>query len=157
MWHGGPQHAVVRRRSWCRCGSSCALVVGCGADPARRGAGAWRTIFYLPALVPPVAATIAFVFLFNPATGPVNKILELFGIDGPLWFNDPAWAKPSLVLLGLWVLGDIMIIFLAGLLDVPAEQYEAAALDGAERGAAVLGTSRCPICRRCCCSRWSPG
>ncbi|HEY9478266.1 MAG TPA: sugar ABC transporter permease [Microbacteriaceae bacterium] len=98
---------------------------------AKSGAGFWRTLFYLPALVPPVASTVAFVFLFNPGTGPVNQILRFFGIKGPLWFSDPAWSKPSLVLLGIWVLGDIMIIFLASLLDVPQEQYEAAALDGA--------------------------
>ena len=98
---------------------------------AKQASGFWRTLFYLPALVPPVAATVAFVFLFNPGTGPVNQILRSFGIQGPLWFNDPAWSKPSLVLLGVWVMGDIMIIFLAALLDVPHEQYEAAALDGA--------------------------
>jgi len=98
---------------------------------ARAANGVWRTLFYLPALIPPVASVVAFVFLFNPATGPVNQILRLFGIDGPLWFNDPAWSKPSLLLLAIWVMGDIMIIFLASLLDVPREQYEAASLDGA--------------------------
>jgi multiple sugar transport system permease protein len=98
---------------------------------ARVASGFWRTVFYLPALVPPVAATVAFVFLFNPGVGPVNQILAIFGIQGPLWFNDPAWSKPSLVILGVWVMGDIMIIFLAALLDVPTEQYEAASLDGA--------------------------
>jgi multiple sugar transport system permease protein len=98
---------------------------------ARVASGFWRTVFYLPALVPPVAAVVAFVFLFNPGVGPVNQILAMFGIQGPLWFNDPAWSKPSLVILGVWVMGDIMIIFLAALLDVPAEQYEAASLDGA--------------------------
>lgn len=97
----------------------------------KHAAGFWRTLFYLPALVPPVASTVAFVFLFNPGVGPVNQILDLFGIRGPLWFSDPSWAKPSLVLLGMWVLGDIMIIFLASLLDVPGEQYEAASIDGA--------------------------
>ncbi|GAA3773779.1 sugar ABC transporter permease [Microbacterium kribbense] len=97
----------------------------------KHGSGFWRTLFYLPALVPPVASTVAFVFLFNPGTGPVNQVLKFFGIQGPLWFSDPAWSKPSLVLLGMWVLGDIMIIFLASFLDVPQEQYEAAALDGA--------------------------
>ena len=66
-----------------------------------------------PALVPPVAATLGFVYLLNPATGPVNTILGKLGIDGPLWFNDPAWAKPSLVLLALWGIGNTMIIFLA--------------------------------------------
>jgi multiple sugar transport system permease protein len=98
---------------------------------ARRASGFWRTLFYLPALVPSVAAVVAFVFLFNPGTGPVNLILGWIGIDGPLWFNDPAWSKPSLLLLGIWVMGDVMIIFLAALLDVPQDLYEAASLDGA--------------------------
>src|SRR3954453_5245661 len=97
----------------------------------RRGAGFFRTVFYLPALVPPVAATIAFVYLLKPGTGPVNHFLEKIGIDGPLWFNSPAWAKPSLVLLGLWAIGDLMVIFLAGVLGVPDSLYEAASLDGA--------------------------
>ncbi|UCR89835.1 carbohydrate ABC transporter permease [Mycetocola spongiae] len=98
---------------------------------AKRATGLWRTLFYLPALVPPVASVVAFVFLFNPGTGPVNLILKSIGIQGPLWFNDPDWSKPSLLLLGIWVMGDIMIIFLAALLDVPRDQYEASALDGA--------------------------
>ena len=97
----------------------------------RRGAGFFRTIFYLPALVPPVAATIAFVYLLKPGTGPVNHFLAQIGIDGPLWFNSPAWAKPSLVLLGLWAIGDLMVIFLAAVLGVPESLYEAASLDGA--------------------------
>jgi multiple sugar transport system permease protein len=97
----------------------------------KRGGGFFRTVFYLPALAPPVAATITFVFLFNPATGPVNGVLHWFGINGPLWFDSPDWAKPSLVLLGTWAVGDLMVIFLAALLDVPKPLYEAASLDGA--------------------------
>jgi multiple sugar transport system permease protein len=98
---------------------------------ARAAAGLWRTLFYLPSLVPSVASVVAFVFLFNPGTGPVNQLLKLVGIKGPLWFNDPGWSKISLVILGIWVMGDLMIIFLAALLDVPKELYEAASLDGA--------------------------
>jgi multiple sugar transport system permease protein len=108
-----------------------ALCIGVLLTKFRRGSGLYRTVFYLPALVPPVAATLAFVVLFKPGTGPVNTMLSWVGIDGPLWFNSPTWAKPSLVLLGLWAVGDLMIIFLAALLDVPKEQYEAAAIDGA--------------------------
>ncbi|QHC21047.1 carbohydrate ABC transporter permease [Streptomyces sp. GS7] len=96
----------------------------------KAGAGFFRTAFYLPYLAPPVAATVAFVFLLNPATGPVNDILGAAGIPAPSWFNDPHWAKPSLVLLSLWGIGDLMVIFMAALLDVPKEQYEAAELDG---------------------------
>ena len=95
--------------------------------------GVFRTVFYLPALAPPVAATLGFVYLLNPSTGPVNTILEHLGIDGPLWFNSPTWSKPSLVLLGLWGIGNMMIIFLAAVLDVPRELYESAELDGAGR------------------------
>ena len=98
---------------------------------ARQGVGFFRTIFYLPALAPPVAATLAFVYILNPATGPLNIILAKFGVEGPLWFQSPGWSKPSLVLLGLWGVGNIMIIFLAAILDVPQHLYESAELDGA--------------------------
>lgn len=108
-----------------------ALITGLLLTRFGRSAGLYRTLFYLPALAPPVAATLAFVFLFKPGTGPVNTLLATLGIEGPLWFNSPEWAKPSLVLLALWGIGDLMIIFLAALLDVPKQLYEAAALDGA--------------------------
>jgi multiple sugar transport system permease protein len=98
---------------------------------ARRGVGVFRTVFYLPALAPTVAATLGFVYLLNPATGPVNTILGHLGIDGPLWFHSPSWSKPSLTLLGLWGIGNLMIIFLAALVDVPRQLYESADLDGA--------------------------
>lgn len=97
----------------------------------KRGAGVYRTLFYLPALAPPVAAALAFVFLFNPGTGPVNQFLAWFGIKGPLWFNDPAFAKPALTVLALWASGEVMVVLLAALLDVPTEYHEAASLDGA--------------------------
>ena len=98
---------------------------------ARRGVGIFRTIFYLPALAPPVAATLGFVYILNPATGPVNSILGHLGIQGPLWFQDPHWSKPSLVVLSLWGVGYTMVIFLAAVLDVPRQLYESAELDGA--------------------------
>ncbi|MES4906446.1 MULTISPECIES: sugar ABC transporter permease [unclassified Streptomyces] len=107
------------------------LGIGLLVTKIKSGVGFFRTAFYLPYLAPPVAATVAFVFLLNPGTGPVNDILGTFGIDAPNWFNDPAWAKPSLVMLSLWGIGDLMVIFMAALLDVPKEQYEAAELDGA--------------------------
>jgi multiple sugar transport system permease protein len=97
----------------------------------KRSATLYRTIFYLPALVPPVAGTLAFVYVLKPGTGPVNSLLARFGIEGPQWFNDPAWSKPSLTLLALWGIGNTMVIFLAALLDVPVSLHEAAALDGA--------------------------
>ena len=98
---------------------------------ARRGVGLFRTVFYLPALAPPVAATLGFVYILNPATGPVNTILGHLGIQGPLWFQSPDWAKPSLVLLAIWGVGNLMVIFLAAILDVPTHLYESAEIDGA--------------------------
>ena len=98
---------------------------------AKRGVGFFRTVFYLPALAPPVAATMAFVYLLNPATGPVNVILGHLGINGPLWFQSPQWSKPSLTLLSIWGIGNLMIIFLAAILDAPQQLYESAELDGA--------------------------
>jgi multiple sugar transport system permease protein len=97
----------------------------------KRSASLLRTVFYLPYLAPPVAATMAFAFLLNPGTGPVNVILGKLGLPEPGWFNDPAWSKPALTLLALWGIGDLMVIFMAALLDVPVHQYEAAELDGA--------------------------
>jgi multiple sugar transport system permease protein len=98
---------------------------------ARLGVGFFRTVFYLPTMAPAVAATLGFVFLFNPATGPVNTILEQLGISGPLWFQSPSLSKPSLTLLGIWGVGNTMIIFLAAILDVPKHLYESSELDGA--------------------------
>ncbi len=98
---------------------------------AKSGGGFFRTVFYLPALAPPVAAALGFVYLLNPATGPVNVILGHLGVQGPLWFNSPTWAKPALILLSLWGIGNVMIIFLAAVLDVPQHLYESAELDGA--------------------------
>jgi multiple sugar transport system permease protein len=100
----------------------------------RRGMKIYRTIFFVPSMVPAVAAALAFLYLFNPATGPVNQFLGAVGLKStPLWLYDPEWSKWTLVLLAIWGVGDTMIIFLAGLLDVPKQLYEAADLEGASR------------------------
>ncbi len=107
------------------------LALGMLVVHVKRGSTTLRTIFYAPFLAPPVAATLAFVFLLNPGTGPVNTILGHIGVSAPSWFNDPTWSKPALTLLAVWGVGDLMVIFMAALLDVPRELYEAASLDGA--------------------------
>lgn len=114
---------------------TCRVVFGLGIGMLitriKTGTGVFRTLFYLPYLAPPVAATLAFVFLLNPGTGPVNAILGDLGLPTPGWFNDASWSKPALTMLAVWGIGDLMVIFMASLLDVPTEQYEAAELDGA--------------------------
>lgn len=107
------------------------LSLGMLVTKVKTGAGLLRTVFYIPYLAPPVAATMAFAFLLNPGTGPVNTVLGRLGLPEPGWFNDPSWSKPALTLLALWGIGDLMVIFMAALLDVPTSQYEAAELDGA--------------------------
>ncbi len=108
----------------------------------RRGVNLYRTAYFLPTMAPIVAATLAFVFLLNPEHGPINALLRSVGIDDPpLWFFSPQWSKPALVLLGLWGVGDAMIIFLAGFLDVPQHLYEAADIEGAGRWPKFLHVS----------------
>jgi multiple sugar transport system permease protein len=96
----------------------------------KRGLSWYRTIFFLPTMVPLVAVALGFVYLLNPA-GPINRILHLLHLPQPLWFVDPRFTKPGLLILGMWIIGQTMIIFLAALLDVPQQLYEAAAIEGA--------------------------
>jgi multiple sugar transport system permease protein len=97
-----------------------------------RGIGVYRTIFYLPTLVPPIAATIIFILLFSPGGGPINTIITSFGLRAPDWLNDPTWALPALIVLGVWPLGVETLAFLAGLKEIPQDLLDAAAVDGAE-------------------------
>ncbi|MFE6457151.1 carbohydrate ABC transporter permease [Streptomyces cinereoruber] len=127
---------ALRNTLWlCVVMVACRVALGLGVGllitKIKTGAGIFRTLFYLPYLAPPVAATLAFVFLLNPGTGPVNSLLEAAGLPAPSWFNDASWSKPALTILAVWGVGDLMVIFMAALLDVPKEQYEAAELDGA--------------------------
>ncbi len=96
-----------------------------------RGIGIYRTLMYLPALVPPVAASIVFILLFTPNAGPVNLILSGVGLRPPSWLDDPNWSKPVLIILSLWPLGVETLAFLAGLKEIPQDLLDSASLDGA--------------------------
>jgi multiple sugar transport system permease protein len=96
-----------------------------------KGIAVFRTIFYLPSIVPTVATSVLFIWLLNPSVGLINRILGLVGITGPAWLNTAPWAFYSLVMMALWGVGGSMIIYLAGLKDIPLHLYEAATLDGA--------------------------
>ena len=96
-----------------------------------RGMAAWRTFFYLPAIVPMVAASILWIWIFNPQGGAINLMLEKIGVEGPRWLQSADWSKPSLIVMGLWGAGGGMIIWLAGLKGIPQSLYEAASVDGA--------------------------
>jgi multiple sugar transport system permease protein len=96
-----------------------------------RLAGAFRTIFYLPHITPPVAIGVLLLYLFNGRIGIVNRGLDVIGIQGPYWTSDPNWIKPSIVIMDIWACGGTMVILLAALYGVPQHLYEAAAMDGA--------------------------
>jgi len=96
------------------------------------GIGVYRTIYYLPAIMPPVAATLLWMLLLDPGNGLVNTWLRGLGITRPPgWFRDANWSKPALIIMALWGAGGTMLIFLAGLRDIPKVFYEAAEIDGA--------------------------
>ena len=96
-----------------------------------RGISVYRTLFYIPSIVPVVATTAIFMWILNPQIGLVNAVLERFGVSGPAWLQDTRWAFYSLVFMSLWGVGGGMIIYLAGLKDIPTVLYEAAVIDGA--------------------------
>ena len=96
-----------------------------------RGISVYRTIWYLPSLVPATANAILWTWLLNRDFGPLNYFLRLAGLPGPDWFGDPNWTVPALVTIHLWGVGNAMLIFLAGLQSIPDELYEAARIDGA--------------------------
>jgi ABC-type sugar transport system permease subunit len=95
------------------------------------GRNFYRLLFYLPTMVPLVAAAIVWRFYLNGNTGWVARFLGWFGIDSPDFLNDPQWVMPSLWLIGLWGVGNAMIIYIASLRGVPTDLYEAATIDGA--------------------------
>jgi len=96
-----------------------------------RGTAVWRTLFYLPSIVPLVASSILWIWIFNPQAGLLNSVLDLLGIHGPNWLGSKETSKISLILMGLWTAGGGMIIWIAGLKSIPESYYEAAAIDGA--------------------------
>ena len=108
-----------------------ALALAMLLNSVRRGAGFFRTVFYLPKMTPTVATASVFLLLLNGSTGAINRGLAAIGIDGPNWLLDPAWVKPSIVLMTIWGVAGTMVIFLAALQNVPKELYEAASIDGA--------------------------
>lgn len=95
------------------------------------GQRVFRTVLYLPQMVPTVASAILWLWVLNPKYGLVNTILGWFHILGPLWLNSIDWSKPALVLMNLWGIGGAAIIFLAGLQGISPALIDAARVDGA--------------------------
>jgi multiple sugar transport system permease protein len=91
----------------------------------------FRTMIYLPYVVPVVATTMVFRWVFAPDNGLLNGLLGAFGVEGPAWLLNPAWVKIALIIMSLWGVGSGVVFLLAGMQGIPAELYEAAAIDGA--------------------------
>ena len=98
-----------------------------------RGIAIWRTMWYLPSIVPSVAAAAIWRWGLHPEFGPINFPLKVLGLPAPRWLADPDWIVPSIVFISLWGLGNSVLIFLAAITGVPPSFYEAAEVDGAGR------------------------
>jgi multiple sugar transport system permease protein len=111
------------------------MAIGLGVamllNAAVRGLTVYRTIYYMPAIVPTVASSILWMWVLNPQHGLINRGLAVLALSGPNWLTDALWSKPSIILMGLWGAGQGMIIWLAGLKGIPQQLYEAAEIDGA--------------------------
>ncbi|HBG16886.1 MAG TPA: ABC transporter permease [Firmicutes bacterium] len=94
------------------------------------GMGVYRTIFYLPTVTSGVAVSLLWLWIFNPEYGILNVILQKFGIIGPAWLMSETWALPAIIIMSLWSVGGSMIIYLAGLQNIPSQLYEAVDIDG---------------------------
>jgi len=96
-----------------------------------RGIGIFRTLYYMPSVVPQVAAALVWVWMLNARYGAINTLLGQVGVDGPNWLSNPGYVLPSLTMIALWGVGGSAIIYLAGLQNIPDVMYEAATVDGA--------------------------
>lgn len=99
-------------------------------DKRLRGTSGFRVMFFLPTLVPSIILCILWMWLFNPDSGMINNILSWVGIEGPAWLSSLFWSKPALIIMRMWCSGNLIIIFLGGLQDIPQSLYEAVEIDG---------------------------
>jgi multiple sugar transport system permease protein len=109
-----------------------ALLLALLLNTRSKGIGVYRTIYYLPGLMPAVASTLLWFVILDPRLGLLNAGLDALGLPTPGWLRSAAWAKPGLILMSVWGgAGGAMLIFLAGLKDIPQSLMEAATIDGA--------------------------
>jgi multiple sugar transport system permease protein len=112
-----------------------ALALAMLLDRGVRGLGIYRSVFYLPSLL---AGSVSIAILWRQIFGQnglINQVLALFGIQGVSWIGHPSFALGTLIILNAWTFGAPMVIFLAGLRQIPASYYEAADVDGAGKAA----------------------
>ena len=108
-----------------------ALALAMLLDMKLRGIAIYRTIFYVPSIIPVVANAILWLWVLNPEQGILNASLQALHLPRLTWLSSPVWAKPGMIVMDLWGVGGGMVIYLAALQGVPQSLYEAASLDGA--------------------------
>ncbi len=108
-----------------------ALLIAVLLNQKVMGRSVFRTVYFLPSIVPLVGVSMIWLWIFNGDLGLINHAISLLGLKGPGWLTDEQWVKPTLVLSGVWQVGGTIVIFLAALQDVPRSLYESADIDGA--------------------------
>jgi multiple sugar transport system permease protein len=97
-----------------------------------RGINIFRSVYFMPSVMPMVAVSLTFFYVLRPVTGPLAGLLSIFGIEGPRWLGEAEWALPALIMIYVWlVFGGQMVIYMAGIKGIPADLYEVAEIDGA--------------------------
>ncbi|RYG26810.1 sugar ABC transporter permease [bacterium] len=112
-------------------GMATALILAMLLNAKVKGMTVYRTVFFIPSLVPQVSLAVLWLWVLNGEHGVLNAVLGKLGITGPNWLSDPTWSKPAMVVMSVWGVGNAVLIYLAGLQDVPQQLVEAAELDGA--------------------------
>ncbi len=107
-----------------------AFIVAMLLNQKVRGQSIFRTVYYLPSVVPAVAGAVLWLWLFNPDFGLLNHILSIFGLPPLMWIYDEVQVVPSFIVMSIWAMGGTMLIFLAGLQGVPNSLFEAIEIDG---------------------------
>jgi multiple sugar transport system permease protein len=115
-------------------GMALALLVAILLNRPMRTLALYRTAYFLPTVTSMVAVSVVWMWIYHPDVGLMNYFLELFHLPAVRWLNDPMWAMPSIIILSVWKgMGYNVIIYLAGLQNIPEQLYEAAQIDGAGR------------------------
>jgi ABC-type sugar transport system permease subunit len=113
---------------------SIALLIALMLNTKLAGRAIFRTAIFIPQVTATIAVALVWLWIYDPRTGLANAILSFLGLDGPNWLSSTTWAMPAVILVGIWQgIGLKMLIYLAALQSLPAELYEAAAVDGASR------------------------
>jgi len=137
LLHDSIFHRAVANTAWYWIGTvvpgmAIGLVLANLLSMKLRGLASFRALIYLPGVISSVAVAMTWLWMLDPAQGPVNPLLEFFGIEGRNWLGDPATSLETVIVIGVWTgIGYAMIVFLAGIQSIPESLYEAASLDGA--------------------------